>query len=200
MTDLSAPPHEFDDSRATIWFPRPVVKWAVLVPIPDDFPTFIQPEWNATSAKPKPQIFYGSYYLMLDEFGRGRYGSAAIQWENMHTQLDVGHLVTGVPAAAYVKTEVPTGYCVFKRCTISTSVPLGGGHVFESDVVIEPGTLILRQSGGEIQHVRPADLTKTYFLPKEAEELGLRAMLDAGEFPDWAYDRAMESICDGIRV
>jgi len=198
MPDQSAPVHVFDVSRATPWFPRPVVKWAIRVPVPDNFPTFIQPEWDQTGTT--PQVFYGSYYLMLDPHGRGRYGSAAVQWEAMHTQLDLAQVVIGVPTAAYVKIAVPIGYRVTNRCRIATSVPLGGGHVFESEKEVEAGTLILRQPGGEIQHVRAVDEVETYFSNGEAQHLGLHHILADGIFPAWATNQATVRLHASVRV
>src|SRR5262245_21810373 len=121
----------FQDELATPWYPRPVVKFAVLVPIPDVFPTFIQPEWYPDGTH--PQCFLGSYYLILGQDGKGRYGSVVLQWENMHFALPVA----GLPATAYVKIKWPVGYRVPEACEIVTHVLSLDGTMRENRIPVQ---------------------------------------------------------------
>jgi len=97
MDPSKVPEVRFDAARATRIFPRPVAKNAVLIRIPrtqdgSTLPTFIQAEWGA------PQVFYGDYYGIVAA-GEVIYGSAQVQWEDMHSSVEPGY---------WVKTAVPT--------------------------------------------------------------------------------------------
>jgi hypothetical protein len=182
---------DFRDDLAIPRFPRPVVKWAVLVPIQENYCTWITPEWDDDGTA--PQNFEGSYYLVIDEDGKGRYGSAKLQWENMHHKLPMTRLITGVPAIGWVKVEVPTGYHVTEDCVMVTSlIPIPGLHEVPKKA-IKAGTLVLRQSGNEVQFVRPENEDSAYFSEDEARALGLYDMT-LPEFQEWAVAQAMKTL------
>lgn len=186
------PEARFDESLAVRCFPRPVVKWAVLVPIPEEFPTFIRPEWDDTGLN--PQVFFGDYYLILDGRGRGRYGSAADQWRNMHRSLPLERSFGDrIPAMGWVKVLVPEGHEVAFDCELVTLIPTESGEIRESRKAITAGTLVLRQPGGEFQFVRNEDRAAIYYSAAEAEELGLNAM-SADEFAEWALGVAVREL------
>lgn len=176
----------FDESKAEPRFPIPVIKSAVLVPIHEQFPSFIQPEWDEDGTD--PQVFIGSYYLVLDGDGRGRYGSAYEQWRNMHQQVPAA---PGQPAINWVKVEIPMGYHVDEITDIVTLMPDPEQEegFQEARKTIAAGTLVLRQPGGELQHVRPADEPLTYFTPEKAAGLGLPE-LTLSQFAIWAIEHA----------
>lgn len=177
------PEFQFDDTRATPRFPIPVVKYALLVPVADGYPTHIKPEWDQDGTS--PQVFIGSWYAMVDRTeGRVRYGSAQDQWENMHTRVNPGERH---PEGGWVKTLVPVGYHVDQALDLVTMIPdpsMPQGFA-ETRKAINPGTLVLRQPGGEIQHVRPADEVSTYFSSAQSEHIGLDR-LPIEEFSAWA--------------
>lgn len=176
----------FEDERATPRFPIPVIKHAVVVPVHENFPSFIQPEWDDDGHN--PQVFIGNYFLILDDDGRGRYGSAYDQWINMHRQIPP---TPGQTATSWVKTTVPMGYHTGEDLDIVTMIPDPNivGGIQEARKTIGGGTLVLRQPGGEIQHVRRADEEKTYFSSHTAEMLGLTSMTLV-EFDIWAIENA----------
>jgi hypothetical protein len=173
------PEVQFDEYMAVPIFPRPVVKHAVLVriPITDDgaeIPTFIKPEWGTV------QVFYGDYYAIIGNDGSVIYGSARIQWEQMHSLTSPGY---------WVKTAVPLAYQVSESCRIVTLIPSDDGGIREASVNLQPGDWIVRQPGGEVQHIKEAVFETLYFSQEEAEQLGLTAMT-AEQFAEWAVARA----------
>lgn len=180
---MDVPEFVFDPTLASVRYPRPEVKTAFRVPIPHEYPTFIQPEWDENGAS--PQTFYGDYYLIVDpKTGRGRYGSAAAQWLNMHRPLD-----PAVPLE-WVKVRPPVGYHLPEQRKLVTLIPdKKDGEIRESVKVIDAGTLVLRQPGGEHQFVRPQDEPKTYFTLQEAQDFGLTDMTEQ-EFGAWALAHA----------
>ncbi len=186
------PELEFDHTRAKPVYPIPVVKFAVRVLIPHEFPTFIRPEWDDPGTE--PQVFFGDYYLILGRNGHGRYGSARIQWEHMHRRIPLDRLVGGIPAMAWVKVLPPIGYAVTQACDVVTMIPTEKlGEFRESRKTIRPGTVVLQQPGGEIQFVRPENLASTYYTDKAASQLGLTSMTPA-EFEAFAKEQAMQSL------
>lgn len=189
---------EFDDSRAIRCFPIPNIKWAAKVIIPQGYPTFIFPEW----AKPgdEPQVFASSYYLMLDERGEGRYGSAEAEWLSMHTRLPLEAVIGVMPAVGWVKTQVPTGYEVSSECLVHTHTETGSrAGLRESWRPVRAGTLVLRQPNGEIQFVRPEDRERTYYSHERATELDLARMTDE-QFAAWAVQIAMRGLRASIKA
>ena len=188
----SVPEAKFQSEKAIRYFPRPDVKWAVLVPVHPEFPTFIQPEWDTEGNC--PQVFIGDYYLIIDDAGRGRYGSAQIQWENMHRRVPFSrHLGARPPATGWVKVLCPMGYEVDEACELVTLIPTSTSEIRESRKLIQPGTLVLRQPGGEFQFVRPVDRAATYYEPAEADKLGLTPMTP-DEFTDWVVAQATRQL------
>lgn len=176
----------FDENRASTYYPKPVVKRASLVPVTNDFPTFIRPEWDDTGLH--PQVFYGSYFLILDENGKGRYGSAYDQWMNMHRQV-----APQADPTLWVKVLPPVGYHIDEACVLVTMIPTEDGKgIRESRKAIKPGTLVLKQPGGEFQFVQPKDESKTYYPPEEAHQLGLPNMT-VEQFGSWAMSQAIAS-------
>ena len=149
MAKENVPVVKFDFSKGKRIFPRPVEKTAVLVAVPltesgDELPVFIAPEWGGV------QVFYGSYYAVLNtQAGVVAYGSARIQWENMHTQTRPGS-----DGSKWVKTAVPTAYRADGPCQIITLIPTEGDGVREASYTLKANDLIVRQPGGEIQHVK----------------------------------------------
>lgn len=185
------PEIKFDESRAIPCYPRPLIKCAVLVPGYLNFPHSIRPEWDST--KQNPQNFFGDFYLIMDEHGGGRYGSAYDQWVNMHRQID-----PDFDATWWVKVLYPVGYHIAEDCTMVTLVVSKQMTITESRKVVKAGTLVLRQPGGEYQFVRPEDEAKTYFSESEARALGLFE-LNSEEFAEWAVAQARTALLEKIQ-
>lgn len=182
------PEFRFDDTLASPRFPIPVVKYALLVPVADGYPTHIKPEWDQDGTS--PQVFIGSWYAMVDRVeGRVRYGSARDQWENMHTRVNPSDRH---PEGGWVKTLVPMGYHIDEALDLVTMIddPTMPHGFAETRKSIHPGTLVLRQPGGEIQHVRPSDEGSTYFSSAQTEYIGLDG-LQVDEFADWAVQNCV---------
>jgi hypothetical protein len=178
LEPTEVPEVKFDETRAKEIFPRPVVKHAVLVRIPvtddgSEVPTFIKPEWGTV------QVFYGDYYAIISEDGAVAYGSAKVQWLQMHKQLSPGY---------WVKTEVPVAYQADEVCRIVTLIPSDDGGIREASFMLKSGDWIVRQPGGEVQHIKAEKFGKIYFSLEEAENLGLTAM-SSGQFAEWALDQ-----------
>lgn len=179
------PEVRFDETVAIPIFPRPVPKMAVLVPIPttsagddeSELPTFIKPEWGGV------QVFYGDYYGIVVD-GVVVYGSAKDQWEAMHTQ---------VKPELWVKTAVPTAYQATEACRIVTLVPTDDGNVREADYTLELGDWIVRQPGGEVQHIKLAKYDGIYYSRGEAEACGLDHMTPE-EFAAWAVEQVRATV------
>jgi hypothetical protein len=174
----NVPEVKFDPERAHRIFPRPIAKHAVLIQIPqakggDTLPTFIRPDWGGV------QIFYGSYYGVIAR-GGVVYGSAKLQWEAMHALIKPGY---------WVKTTIPTAYRATEPCRIVTLIPTEDGTVREANYVLAAGDWIVRQPGGEVQHIKAGKYNDIYFSDEEAAALGLTNMTDL-EFADWAIAQA----------
>lgn len=184
MSDNSIPEVVFNPDAGVRIFPRPQHKQAVLVSIPTTsdenvLPTFIKPEWDGV------QVFYGDYYAIIVD-GRVVYGSAKDQWENMHTRV-------ADQTDRWIKTAVPKAYMASEPCRIVTLIPgRGGGEVRETNYNLNPGDWIVRQPGGEIQHIKADYFPAIYFSDEEAKEAGLPEMSDA-EFANWAIAQALVS-------
>ena len=176
MEPPSIPEVRFDPDRAQRIFPRPVLKHAVLVPIPKsqddaDIPTFIRPEWGGV------QVFYGDYYGIITGNGDAiGYGSAREQWELMHAQIQPGY---------WVKTCIPTAYQAVEVCRIVTLIPSDDGGIREANFALQPGDWIVRQPGAEVQHIKAQKFPGIYFTQEEAVQLGLVNMT-VSQFSDWA--------------
>lgn len=174
MTDTSQVPEvRFDESIAQPIYPRPVLKQAALVEIPKaegghELPTCLKVSWGV-------QVFYGDYYLIISG-GKSQYGSAYDQWRNMHTQVTPDY---------WVKTAIPTAYRATEPCRIVTLIPSEDGGIRETSFTLEVGDWIVRQPGGEVQHIKAHKFDGIYFSNEEAVELGLTVM-SAEEFADWA--------------
>ncbi len=186
MEASDVPEVRFDEMSAQPIFPKPVLKRAALVPIPVTdgdqlLPTFIEPEWGGV------QVFFGSYYGILGIVDGKEvviYGSAKIQWENMHSSVQPGY---------WVKTAVPTAYRATEPCRIVTLIPQEDGSISEANFVLEPGDWIVRQPGGEVQHVKSAKFSGIYFSAEEADELSLTNM-SAEQFATWALSRVKDLV------
>lgn len=178
------PEVRFDANRGIRIFPRPIVKYAVLVHIPltedgAELPSFIRPEWGTV------QIFYGSFYVVVDrDKGVAAYGSAKQQWEAMHSMIRPGY---------WVKTAVPLAYTATEPCRIVTLITNTQGEVREADYVLDAGDWIVRQPGGEVQHVKASRYPDIYFSKEEAATLGLDAMTPE-QFAQWAVNEARAAI------
>lgn len=181
MVFADVPEVHFDESIAVPIFPRPLLKMAVLVPIPhsedgSEIPTFIKPEWGGV------QVFYGDYYGIV-KHGAIVYGSAKNQWEAMHTR---------VTDELWVKTAVPHAYQATETCRITTLIPAGKDEVREASFTLEPGDWIVRQPGGEVQHIKAANYGHIYYSQSEAEVFGLNSMTE--EFASWAVEQAQAAV------
>lgn len=178
------PEVHFDQAMAFPIYPRPSVKHAVLVimPLTEDgaeLPSFIRPQWGSV------QVFYGSYYAIVDsDKGVVAYGSAREQWEAMHSPIRPGY---------WVKTAVPYAYQATGPCRIVTLIPNAQGDVREADYVLDTGDWIVRQPGGEVQHIKLAEYERLYFSAEEAASRGLTAM-SADEFAKWAVEVVRTSV------
>lgn len=175
----SVPEVVFDASVAVRIFPRPIVKNAAIVTIPitsdgSELPVFIKPEWGGV------QVFYGSFYLIINSEGGPGYGSARKEWEDMHFEVRPNY---------WVKTGVPTAYQATAPCSITTHIPSDDGGVREAIYVLEVGDWIVRQPAGEVQHVKARQYGRIYFSQEEAKALGLNEM-SAEAFADWAVAQA----------
>ncbi|MFZ1301532.1 MAG: hypothetical protein WAQ27_03065 [Candidatus Microsaccharimonas sp.] len=176
MPQAEVPEVRFSFDDAYPIYPRPQVKNAALVHIPlleegGDLPTFIRPEWGGV------QVFYGDYYAIVKD-GEVIYGSAKEQWEAMHTETYPG-------SGSWIKTAVPLAYRASEACRIVTLIPDESGAIKEASFVLKPQDWIVRQPGGEVQHIKAEKYPTIYFTPAEAVELGLTQM-SATEFADWA--------------
>jgi hypothetical protein len=168
------PEVRFNEEETYRIFPRPIAKCAVLVQIPltndeQEMPTFIRPSWGGV------QVFYGNYYAIVEN-GVVVYGSAKDQWLAMHSQIKPGY---------WVKTAVPTAYQATATCRIVTLIPSDDGGIREASYTLEPGDWIVRQPGGEVQHIKAAVFEDIYFSREEARSLGFNLMTDT-DFAIWA--------------
>lgn len=180
--ESSVPEVRFDDQRAIRIFPRALLKHAVLVPIPrtqddDEIPTCIRPGWGGL------QVFYGDYYAFIKD-GKVDYGSAKEQWEAMHVMIAPGY---------WVKTGIPTAYRATEPCRIVTLIPSNDGGIKEASYVVKAGDLVVRQPGGEVQHIKAEKFEGIYYTEDEVKMLGLNTMTD-DEFTAWALDQVRESV------
>ncbi|HUO61940.1 MAG TPA: hypothetical protein VMT96_00625 [Candidatus Bathyarchaeia archaeon] len=180
--DQDVPEVRFDPERAVRIFPRPVAKHAVLVPIPltesgSEIPTFILAEWGDL------QVFYGSYYGIV-QGGEVIYGSAKDQWENMHSPITPGY---------WVKTSVPRAYRATEPCRIVTMIPSDDDGIREANFVLKVDDLIVRQPGGEVQHIKAEKFEGIYYTDDEAVLLGLIHMTDE-QFAAWAVEMVRELV------
>jgi hypothetical protein len=176
------PEVHFDVSRAQAIYPRPILKNAVLVRIPKtsdgyEIPTFIRPEWDGI------QVFYGNYYA-IHKNGEVAYGSAKEQWIAMHSQVRPG---------LWVKTAIPYAYRATEVCRIITLIPSNDGGIKEANTILQPGDWIVRQPGGEVQHVKATNYPDIYYSQNEAGELGLTRM-SSEDFVQWALTQASASL------
>lgn len=165
---------KFDESIAARIFPRPELKMAAFMPIPRleggvELPTFIRAEWGEV------QQFLGDYYVVIKD-GKVIYGSAQLQWELMHVQIAPGR---------WVKVGIPTAYQATESCRVTTMILLEDGALRETSVELQSGDWIVRQPGGEVQHIKAAKKPQIYFTAEEAADLGLDAMTQL-EFSNWA--------------
>lgn len=182
----SVPEVRFDNALGMSIYPRPALKEAVLVSIPraqdgSELPTVIWAEWEA------PQVFYGDYYGIVGIVDGRKviiYGSAKEQWEHMHTQVQPGF---------WVKTAVPTAYQATGPCRIVTLIPDKNGDIREANYVLDKGDWIVRQSGGEVQHVKAAKYGGIYYSQEEAAALGLTTM-SAEQFAEWAVSQVRQAV------
>ena len=173
MSD-ALPVVQFDPSIAVRIFPRPELKTAAFMPIPRleggvELPTFIRAEWGEV------QQFLGDYYVVIRD-GKVIYGSAQLQWELMHVQITPGQ---------WVKVGIPTAYQATEPCRVTTMILLEDGALRETSVELQPGDWIVRQPGGEVQHIKAEKMPNIYFTASEVAELGLDTMTQP-EFSDWA--------------
>ncbi len=129
------------------------------------------------------QVFYGDFYVIL-QGSMVRYGSARLQWENMHTEFLPG---------LWVKTKVPLAYSTDRACRIVTLVEDDDGAFREMGYDLAPGDWIVRQPGGEVQHIKPHKYPEAYFSEEEALALGLY-QLSAEEFAEWAIAQAHATV------
>lgn len=181
MSESQVPEVRFNESNATLIYPRPELKNAVLVRIPltEDgmvLPTIIKPEWGGV------QVFYGSYYAIVKN-GEVIYGSAKEQWDLMHSMVRPGY---------WVKTAVPTAYQATEACRIVTLIPAEDGNIREANYVLDAGDWIVRQPGGEVQHIKASKYGGIYFSTKEAAELGL-TMMSPEQFARWAVAQVRDT-------
>ena len=182
------PELNFEENKAKPRFPIPILKHAVLVPVQDGYPTHVRPEWDDTGLN--PQVFIGSWYAMLSQDGsQVRYGSAQKQWENMHIPV----AATSRHPKGWLKVLVPTGYHTEETLDVVTLIDDRSQSTGfrEARKTIGAGTLVLKQPGGEIQHVRPEDEECTYFSEAQASYLGLPNM-PVEQFATWAVANAIE--------
>ncbi len=175
----------FDEGQARTIFPKPAPKQAVLITIPltedgQELPTIIKPLAGGL------QVFYGSFYGLLNSDGDVRRGSARAQWENMHVKVGPGY---------WVKVTLPKAYQADQACRIVTLIPSaqGGDVVREHSDIVHPGDWIVRQPGGELQYIRAAKYSDFYHTQEEAEALGLQLMTPA-EFSAWAIEQARANL------
>lgn len=178
----TVPEVQFDAEQAERIFPRPVLKQAVLIPIPnaeggDELPSYIRPEWGGL------QVFFGDYYGIVHN-GEVVYGSAKDQWELMHTQVEPDF---------WVKTAVPTAYQATEPCRIVTLIPSEFGGFREANYVLKTGDWVVRQPGGEVQHVKAEKFGDIYFSHEEAAELGLTELSNEA-FAEWARTKVQARV------
>lgn len=176
MTD-ALPVVKFNDDLATRIFPRPELKEAVYVPIPKleggvELANYIVPEWGGV------QQFLGDYYAIVND-GKVVYGSAKEQWELMHAEIAPGR---------WVKVGIPTAYQAIERCRVVTLILMEDGALRETATELNPGDWIVRQPGGEVQHIKEEKMPRIYFTADEAVGLGLHVMTQP-EFSDWALQQ-----------
>lgn len=174
MSDNDLPVVKFDDNAALRIFPRPELKTADFVQTPrtqdgSELPTVIQAEWG------QPQMFLGDFYVIVRD-GVVVYGSAAIQWRFMHTEMEPGR---------WVKTGIPLAYQATEHCTVVTLIMGEDNSIREAKTVVNPGDWVVKQPGGEVQHIRAAKYPTIYFTAQEAQDLGL-VHLTSEQFAAWA--------------
>lgn len=177
---------EFDEATARTFFPRPVPKNALLFapPIPEgggEQATNIRPKWGGV------QSFFGQFYVVGSGSEVG-YGSAKIQWELMHRQIDPERL-----PALWVKVTPVMAYLATGRAMLYTFVHDPSGGTRETGVEVSPGDWVVQQVGLEVQRIEPSDFSRLYFTEQEAADLGLTRET----FDQWAIRQARESILLG---
>jgi hypothetical protein len=180
----------FDDNLATPRFPRPRIKYAVLIRVYPGTVTSIRTPWTSED---EPQKFDGDFYAFIDPDGSTNYGSAAEEWELMHTKLPIQRMIAELPAIGYVKTSIAHGYRTDRPYRVITEVGKMRGRKRESHVEVGADTLIISQVNGEVHHVSPEDEGEVYYSPQEAAALGLDRM-SPHEFADWAVAQAMDAL------
>ncbi|RYH28866.1 MAG: hypothetical protein EON54_22985, partial [Alcaligenaceae bacterium] len=142
MSETEIPVVTFDEAQAVRIFPRPELKSAVYVPIAKlgelELNTYLLAEWGG------PQQMLGDFYAIIRD-GRVAYGSARLQWEAMHYQIS---------ADSWVKVGIPRAYQATEHCRITTLILQDGSSITETNYVLQPGDWIVRQPGGEVQHIK----------------------------------------------
>ena len=183
MLPKDVPEVVFQEDNSSPIFPRPVPKMAVCVRVPrtqggSEIPIFIRPEWARPGEPGDIQVFYGDFYGIINPQGDIAYGSARIQWEAMHSRIS---------AYYWVKTVVPMAYQATEVCKIVTLIPDDSGNIKEAYYRLNVGDWVVRQPGGEVQHVKAEKFGGIYFSPEEARELGLTTMSQEA-FAKWAIE------------
>ena len=185
----------FDQTLATLRFPRPNIRYAVHIkPNLRGDVIAIHSRWGDN----RGQRFRGELFGRIDPKGDLLHGIAAKEWLMMHKQLPVGGsgILSGIPQIAWVKTGVPLGYRTTEKCRIKTRTGEPRGwrrrRWVETDNVVEPDTLVIQQPTNpeDVHQVLPEDEMGLYFSPAEVAALGLTTEM----FPAWAVAQAMNQL------
>ncbi len=176
MSETETPVVTFDETRAVRIFPRPELKEAVYVSVAKldnefELNTYLRPEWGGV------QQMMGDFYAII-KHGRVVYGSARLQWESMHYQISEDE---------WVKVGVPLAHPVTERCRVITLILQDDATLKEASVELQPGDWIVRQPGGEVQHIMKEKLRQIYFGADEIVEHGFDDMSDE-QFRDWVLE------------
>lgn len=139
---------QFDDAKAKTYRPIPQLKIGKIVEKPDDEVTTITASWGTMD-------FHGSYVQVYDrETGEPDYGCALDEWLAMHERVE------GEPDG-WVKTASVQAYQTDHAGTLVTR--LAGGS-FETIASVVAGDWIVRQIGGEVQHIKEAKFPQLYIV------------------------------------
>jgi hypothetical protein len=134
--------HEFDESRASEFEPRPDhVTTAVLVDLVDeDAVTVLRTGFGE-------QTMRGSFYAVGD--GDGSYGAARDEFDASHDRIGPN---------TYRKSAGVLAYRLDERCRVHTVI----GSTCETSVVAGPGDWVVRQRTGEVMVVGPEEFARRY--------------------------------------
>lgn len=139
---------QFDGMKAKTYRPIQQLKIGKIIEKPDGEVTTITASWGTMD-------FHGSYVQVFDrETGQPDYGCALDEWLAMHERVED-------EPDGWIKTASVQAYQTDRAGTLVTR--LAGGS-FETVAPVEVGDWIVRQIGGEVQHIKADTFPKLYIV------------------------------------